>query len=323
MMQKSIGRNNSPYVQVSQSSAPVHTLPMAPTSTPAADPVLSLLPPLATDTDIRSKFEALFAKMHGHVDTYYRDVQANITPSMQSELEGFGAEGVDMAVLMQEASDAKTAIKHALVAFVLGITAPQKQEGCGGREAIFPKQLSGWNDMRSENGKSLCESLTTILPSLTTYNFHFPSNTSSSFSFQYKLLTGYTAPTHLTQALTLHRRLSAFLYTSTSTSQSHPQQSNTSSPNPTTLSLSRTFSLPFFPWAHPLSNDDLRENDLAQIINETLHARIWLFGQNGAFDFRWDVAGRGVVVWPWIVKVIGDEDEGDDEVVAEGRVIGT
>lgn len=146
MMQKStgLGGRSSPYVQVSQTPLP----PPAPVPVAALPPVqqspdsTSFLPAPASERDVYSKVSALFNQIHRHVDTYYRDVHASITSSVEPELARFGGQGVNMVELLQECSNPTTALKHALVAYILGMTGPRKD---GEGETLFPDSL---NDTR-------------------------------------------------------------------------------------------------------------------------------------------------------------------------------
>lgn len=147
------GGRNSPYVQVSQTPLPAPlpaSIPAPPVQQSASD-VTSFLPPAAQDNAIHSRILALFGKIHRHVETYYRDVHASITPSMEPELARFGSKDVNMAQLLQECSSPSTAIKHALVAYVLGITGPKKEED---GETLFPEELNGVQIQHREESTS-------------------------------------------------------------------------------------------------------------------------------------------------------------------------
>jgi hypothetical protein len=148
MQQKSVGRN-SPYVQVSQTplQAPIPaTVPPPPVQQP--DVLASILPAAAHENEVQGRVAALFNQIHRHVETYYRDVHASITPSMEPELIRFGTKDVNMAELLQDCSSPTTALKHALVAYILGITSPKKGDG---GETLFPEELNGAGS-RAQNG---------------------------------------------------------------------------------------------------------------------------------------------------------------------------
>jgi hypothetical protein len=134
-----LGGRHSPYVQVSQTPVPAPVSVPVPVQKSAEEEVVALLPPVARDEDVNGRIAALFQEIHRHVETYYRDVHASITPSMEPELAKFGAGDVDMAEVMQDCSSPTTALKHALMAYVLGITGPKK--GRDG-ETLFPEELS-------------------------------------------------------------------------------------------------------------------------------------------------------------------------------------
>jgi len=145
MQQKSVGSlggRNSPYVQVSQTSAPRAAPVPAPVAVQQAAPedATAFLPPAAHDDEVHARVSRLLDRVHEHVERFYRDVHASITPSMESEIAKFGSKDVDMAELLQDCSNPTTALKHALVAYVLGITAPKRK---GGEvQTIFPEELN-------------------------------------------------------------------------------------------------------------------------------------------------------------------------------------
>lgn len=138
MLQKSAGRN-SPYVQVSQTPLPVPLIASA--SAKSTEVVASMLPAAAHEKEVHGRVAALYGQIHGHIERFYRDVHASITPSMEPELARFGAKEVNMAEMLQDCSSPTTALKHALAAYVLGITSPTKFDGDG--ETLFPKVLGG------------------------------------------------------------------------------------------------------------------------------------------------------------------------------------
>lgn len=121
----------------------------------------------------------------------------------------------------------------------------------------------------------------------------------------------------ITTAQTLHRRLSVYLYTS-----SNPP-SRTWSIQSDIREAAEHFSLAFFPWANPGSDDQEVENNLTRIISEALETRIWLFGQPVEYEFRWDGVGtRGLVVSPELVRQDSEGQDGRGRVVLESNVMG-
>lgn len=148
MVQKSAA-NGSPYVQVSQTQ--MRTPVPVPTRVPVASPqsvndaLIGILPPEANELDVGTRISALFAEVKRHVDTYYRDIHASITPSMDLDLASFGKD-VDMLDLLQNCSHPTIALKHALIAFILTITGPEKEAGA---QALWPSELS--NFIRSQD----------------------------------------------------------------------------------------------------------------------------------------------------------------------------
>ncbi|RAR02957.1 hypothetical protein DDE82_005513 [Stemphylium lycopersici] len=161
MMQKSVGSlggRHSPYVQVSQTPMPAHRPP--PPAMPAPMPVQNMapidsaafLPPPAKDREVCVRVSALFERIHEHIESYYRDVHASITQSMEIEIASFGAEGMSMTEILQECSSSTTALKHALVSYVMNITAP-KNSG-DDVDTLFPEEISSTRVEGRVNGGS-------------------------------------------------------------------------------------------------------------------------------------------------------------------------
>lgn len=305
MVQKSAA-NGSPYVQVSQKQmrTPVPVPARVPVASPHSvnDALTGLLPPEASEHDVGTRITALFAEVKRHVDTYYRDVHASITPSMDSDLAFFGRD-VDMLELLQNCSHPTIALKHALVAFVLSIAGPRKDAG---EQTLWPSELSSF--MRPQDSGTPSIVSTTVLE-----------------------LTCPTDSAQLATARALHRRLTVHIYTQQNAlgpnSRSQSRLSNLSA-----LSLTRKtssaireaaehFSLAFFPWANPTFGDQERESDLAGIMTEALEIRIWLAGQIGEWDFEWEIPGRGaVIVSPSLV--VRENERGPRRVVLDQSVVG-
>jgi hypothetical protein len=150
-----LGGRHSPYVQVSQTPIPTPAPVQAQKS--AEEEVVALLPPPVGEACVGGRFAALFEEIHRHVETYYRDVHASITPSMEPDLAKFGAEDVDMAKLLHDCSSPTTALKHALVAYVLGITAPKKE---GEGKTLFPEELGGMcSSSQADDGSGITSHL--------------------------------------------------------------------------------------------------------------------------------------------------------------------
>ncbi|KAH7090665.1 hypothetical protein FB567DRAFT_590047 [Paraphoma chrysanthemicola] len=185
-VQKSVGRN-SPYVQVSQTPlpAPVAVRNSVPASVQQPPDVLaSILPLAAHETEVQDRVAALFKQIHCHIDTYYRDVHASITPSIEPELARFGAKGINMAELLQDSSSPTTALKHALMAYILGITGPKKGDD---GETLFPDEL-GYSHPRSVPTNTNLEIASTIHRRLSvllyTSECNSPTAPRRSWSFQ-------------------------------------------------------------------------------------------------------------------------------------------
>ncbi len=135
----SAGPETNSYFRVSEVPRSIPSpLPIAAQYSAPSD-VTSFLPPAASRDEIYQRVSSLFRQIHRHIETYYRDVHASITPSMGPELARFGAKGMNMAELLQDCSQPTTVLKHALVAYVLGITGPMNEQT---GETLFPEELS-------------------------------------------------------------------------------------------------------------------------------------------------------------------------------------
>ena len=187
MVQKSAA-NGSPYIQVSQTQmrTPVPVPARVPVASPQSvnDALIGILPPEASEHDVGTRITALFAEVKRHVDTYYRDVHASITPSMDSDLASFGKH-VDMLELLQNCSHPTVALKHALIAFILTITGPGHSAGA---QTLWPSELSSFMKPQ-DSGKPSVISMTDLE------------------------LTCPTDSTRLATAQALHRRLTVHVYT--------------------------------------------------------------------------------------------------------------
>ncbi|KAF2190742.1 hypothetical protein K469DRAFT_733408 [Zopfia rhizophila CBS 207.26] len=97
-----------------------------------------VLPQTADDTTVSEKTSVLFDQIQLHVENFYRDVHATITPSMESGLARFGTGTESLVELLQGVSRPTVAIKHALMAFVWSIVSPE-----GGKDAaLFPRDVA-------------------------------------------------------------------------------------------------------------------------------------------------------------------------------------
>lgn len=105
----------------------------------SSDFLAGVLPQTADDTTVRQKVSMLFDQIHHHVESFYRDVHASITPSMEDDLARFGTGGVGMAELLQSSSMPTVVIKHALVGYILSITSPETDH----EATLFPTEVTG------------------------------------------------------------------------------------------------------------------------------------------------------------------------------------
>lgn len=94
---------------------------------------LTFLPTPASPTEIHSRVTCLFAQIHTHISTFYRDVHASITPSMHSDLAHFSPD-VDIPCLLRNTSTPTVVLQHVLTAYMLRITDPDGGE-------IWPREL--------------------------------------------------------------------------------------------------------------------------------------------------------------------------------------
>jgi hypothetical protein len=181
---------NTPYVQVSQSSSipPVHATAVTSEKRDvdlanlhnSSDFLAGLLAPAADEQSVRSKVAGLFKRFQDHVDSYYRDVHATMTPSMESDLARFGG---DLIEILENSSMPTVAIKHALAGYILSIVSPEAED----QATLFPAEIAGLkaNERSSDAGTSsttyfsldmltraqktkLYTSSTNVLPSIST-----------------------------------------------------------------------------------------------------------------------------------------------------------
>jgi hypothetical protein len=285
----------SPYTRVLQAPVP-GPVPESVHPTPTPDTLLAFLPIVADSSIVQSRVLALFDQIYHHVDVYYRDVHASITPSMEPNLAHFSTQDVNMAELLQICARPTVALKHALGTWVLGITGPK---GGYQEDTVFPEQLQrDRGDRPSAKGMLLM-----------------------AFSWFCAGLIEPTDDSDLSTAKSLHRQLTAYIYTSSLPSHL-PHSSSRASLVPQTSATMREaaehFSLTFFPWGDPSSRDVEREDDLLRILSEALELQVWLFGQPDEWVFEWTAADRGVVVRPGLQRT---NERGNTKVVLERDVV--
>lgn len=141
-------REHPAYVQISQNIPPMTHATNIPTSdrsldlsnlSHSSDFLAGVLPLPADEEMVKSRAVALFDQIHQHIDSFYRDVHATLTPTMESDLRKFGESSVDLADEFKHSSTPTLALKHALTVYVLGIVAPEADQ----RSTLFPIELSG------------------------------------------------------------------------------------------------------------------------------------------------------------------------------------
>lgn len=139
----------TPYVEVSQNAvpAPVLSTPVAPTKrgldltnlANSSDFLAAVLPPAADEQMVKNKIVTLFNEISHHVDSYYRDVHATTTPTMESDLAKFGSGSINLLEMLQNSSMPTVAIKHALATYILSIVSPEAED----QATLFPTEISG------------------------------------------------------------------------------------------------------------------------------------------------------------------------------------
>ncbi|KAF2689580.1 hypothetical protein K458DRAFT_413851 [Lentithecium fluviatile CBS 122367] len=136
---------NAPYVQVSQTPVPP---PVLAAVSPAhrdlnlanlsnsSDFLAQVLPSAADEQTVKNKVAALFNQFQRHVDSYYRDVNATMTPSMESDLARFGTNLIE---ILENSSMPTVAIKHALAGYILSIVSSEAED----QATLFPAEITG------------------------------------------------------------------------------------------------------------------------------------------------------------------------------------
>ncbi|CAI6260950.1 unnamed protein product [Periconia digitata] len=142
--------NHRSYISISQS---ITKLPgVAPAAIPgpkgdfdlanlanSSDFLTGILPMAADENTVTNRCATLFNQILRHVETYYRDVHATMTPSMESDLARFGSDSLNMVDMLQDSSMPTFAIKHALSGFIMSIVSPEGEE----QATLFPSEIAG------------------------------------------------------------------------------------------------------------------------------------------------------------------------------------
>ncbi|KAF2651958.1 hypothetical protein K491DRAFT_696018 [Lophiostoma macrostomum CBS 122681] len=248
-----------------------------------------VLPEVADDMTIRSRVSELFEQMQRHVENFYRDVHASITPSMESDLAKFGngSAGTGMLEMLQSFSQPTVAIKHALVSYVMGITAPEGKRG----ESLFPREVIGMG------GK---DKVLNANPDL------------SPAYLLYRQLSSHLYTT--LNPLSPHTNPSASALSLTTSLSSRVQEA------------AEHFALTFFPWANPAYSDSDKDDDLVSIIIHALELMLWLHGQPFVYELNWEGVGRrGIVIAPGLARMTDTQgrEDGEPQVLLEPTVVAT
>ncbi|KAF2447054.1 hypothetical protein P171DRAFT_429986 [Karstenula rhodostoma CBS 690.94] len=141
-------REQPSYVQVSQVGPPPILAAAVPTSnrgvnlsdlSHSSDFLSGVLPAAADDQIVKSRVTAVFGQIRQHVNDFYRDVHATLTPSMENDLQKFGDSYVNLAEELEHSSMPTIAIKHALIGYLLNIVAPEAEQ----QSTLFPAEVAG------------------------------------------------------------------------------------------------------------------------------------------------------------------------------------
>lgn len=137
------------YIQVSQTGPPPPTVAVAlPKSkrsldlsqlSSSSDFLAGVLSPGADEQTVRNRVTALLGQIQQHVDSFYRDVHATLTPSVGNDLKKFSDTRVNLADELEHSSVPTTTIKHALTKYILRIVAPE----AGQQSTLFPTEVAG------------------------------------------------------------------------------------------------------------------------------------------------------------------------------------
>lgn len=145
-----VPKGHTPYVSVSQSAAPPPPIAAAAVPPPrrdldlatlanSSDFLAGVLPPAADESTVKNRVAALFNQVQQHVDNFYRDVHASITPTMEKDLARFGNEGASIAEMLQNSSMPTAVIKHTLAGYILNIVSAEGED----QSTLFPAELTG------------------------------------------------------------------------------------------------------------------------------------------------------------------------------------
>ncbi|KAF2639332.1 hypothetical protein P280DRAFT_550761 [Massarina eburnea CBS 473.64] len=105
----------------------------------SSDFLASVLPAAADEVTVKNRCATLFNQILHHVESYYRDVDATITPTMEHDLARFGSESLSMVGILRHSAMPTMAIKHALAGFIMSIVSPEGEE----QATLFPTEITG------------------------------------------------------------------------------------------------------------------------------------------------------------------------------------
>lgn len=277
------GGNHRSYVSISQSitkpPAVASSVPKAAKGdldlaslTHSSDFLKDILPKAADENTVKNRCAGLFNQILRHVESYYRDVHANMTPSMESDLARFGSESLNMVMMLQESSMPTVAIKHALSGFIMSIVSPDGEE----QATLFPAEIAGLKKserLGATDGMSSPHLFSTILSERCT-NL---SNTDDQAAY------------------IIYKRLAVHLHS--------PDAASLQARQADIREAAEHFALTFFPWINPTVQDQEKDQELIKIMNSALELSIWLYGQPYQYEFMWEDPGfRGTAITPGLTR---------------------
>jgi len=289
-----LNMKNTPYVQVSQSAAPLPAIAAAPATgnrdldlanlSNSSEFLARTLPPASDDHTIKSKVTALFGRFQRHVDSFYRDVHNTMTPTMASDLARFGS---DLVEILESSSFPTVAVKHALAGYILSIVSPEAED----QATLFPAEVAGLKENERASNPGMC-------------NPYLPSQCSAHKRAENQA------------AYILYKRLAVHLH--------FPNAASLQSRQADIREAAEHFALTFFPWANPTFHEQEKDEELVQIISDALDISIWLYGEPYLYEFVWESVGRrGTVVAPGLMRLTDEKGKimGTPKVLLEPTVV--
>lgn len=252
---------------------------------------LDFLPQQADDAEVQRKLSTVIDQIDQHVENFYSNREIRLDAALEDDLFDFETPGLaqPLAVCFTNTTHPTILIKHCLAFLIFNLTLAPGE----GTQPLLPAELAStiaavYNKTLSPStskGKHTCLSRPRLLMT--------GSDIVAAFS-SWKALTKYLRPD-------LMRDPSA-----------------SRSANENTARIASQFTNVFSPWSNTQYSEEHRIRHLTELINHSIQAAIWLFGQPDAFRFDWStpsqelrqsMAGRTtntVVTVPAVFKVTHD-----------------